>query len=146
MPGVQDLVDVLVALRVARAGRVRVRQLVDQGELRRASHDLVDVHLLERHAAVLDAAARHRLEPLGERRRLRPIVRLEVADHDVDALGLRLPALEQHAVGLADAGGRAEEDPVAAAHASDAYAPSRLCTMRSISLMPMNGAMMPPRP
>ena len=27
-----------------------------------------------------------------------------------------------------------------------AHAPSRLCTIRSISLMPMNGAMMPPRP
>ena len=45
--GVEDLVDVLVALLVAHARRVRVRELVDQRELGRAPDDGVDVHLLE---------------------------------------------------------------------------------------------------
>ena len=45
--GVEDLVDVLPALLVARAGDVRVRELVDQGDLRLPGEDRVDVHLLE---------------------------------------------------------------------------------------------------
>ena len=115
-PGGEDLVDVLVALLVAHPGRVRVRELVDQRELGRARDHRVDVHLLELELAERAAQARHDLEPLGERGRLRPVVRLEVADHDVAALRLRLPALLEHPVGLADPGRHAEQDPVAAAH------------------------------
>ena len=60
--------------------------------------------------------AARRLEAFGERRRLRPVVRLEVADDDVAAFRLRLPALLEHPVGLADAGRHPEEDPVPASH------------------------------
>ena len=45
--GVEHLVDVLVALLVAHAGRVRVRELVDQRQLGRARDHRVDVHLVE---------------------------------------------------------------------------------------------------
>ena len=54
MPGVEQLLDVLPALLVARAGDVRVRELVDERDLRLPGEDRVDVHLLERRAAVLD--------------------------------------------------------------------------------------------
>ena len=62
MPGIEQLVDVLPALRVARAGHVGVRELVDEHPLGLAGEDRVDVHLLERDAAVLDLLARHDLE------------------------------------------------------------------------------------
>ena len=45
--GVQELVDVLPPLLVARAGDVRVRELVDERHLGRARDDRVHVHLLE---------------------------------------------------------------------------------------------------
>ena len=107
IPAVEHLLDVLIALLVAHPGRVGVRELVDQRQLGRAADDGVDVHLLERDGAVLGVQPAHDLEPLGERRRLGPVVRLEVADHDVASLGVRLPPLLQHAVGLADARRRA---------------------------------------
>ena len=68
-----------------------------------------------------------------------------------------LLALEQHAVGLADSGRGPQQDPVVAALSSagprsvwltaparPSQAPSRLWTTRSISLIPMNGAIIPP--
>ena len=90
-PGLEHLVDVLVALRVPRARRVRVRELVDERELGRPPDHRVRIELVELERAVADLAARHDLQPFGERRRLRSVVRLEIADHDVDALGRRLP-------------------------------------------------------
>ena len=50
--GVEQFVDVLPALLVARARHVRVRELVDQRDLRVAGQDCVEVHLLEVGAAV----------------------------------------------------------------------------------------------
>ena len=47
MPGVEELLDVLPALLVARARDVGVRELVDERDLGRAGEDRVDVHLLE---------------------------------------------------------------------------------------------------
>jgi hypothetical protein len=110
-----DVGDVLVALGVLDPGRIGVRELVDQDQLGRAREDRRQVHLLDRRAAVLDAAAGEHLEPRDQRRGLRPPVRLHEADDDV-AAGFRLRlALLQHPVRLADARGHAEEDLVAAA-------------------------------
>ena len=53
--GVEHVLDVLVALGVLDARRVRVRELVDQAQLGRALEDGGQVHLLEDAAAVLDA-------------------------------------------------------------------------------------------
>ena len=55
-PGVEERLDVLPALLVARARDVRVGELVDERDLGPAGDDRVDVHLLERRAAVLDAS------------------------------------------------------------------------------------------
>ena len=133
--------DVLVALGVLGARGVRVRELVDQRQLRRAQQQAGKVHLRERHVLVGEPPARELRQPGGDRLGLRPPVRLEVADHDVaPRLELRVAFL-QHPVRLADAGGHAQEDLVMALHA-----PRRLWTSRSISLIPTNGAIRPPTP
>ena len=56
--GVEQLQHVLVALAVATAGRVGVRELVDDGDGRLALQDGVEIHLLDGHVAVLDLAPR----------------------------------------------------------------------------------------
>ena len=142
----EQVVDVLVALGMLEARDVRVGQLVDEAQLRKALQHRRQVHLLELAPPVVDRPPRHELEPLGLGDRLRPAVLLEVADDHVAArLGLGLALLE-HAVGLADAGRHAEEDLEAAALAVGHQAPNRLWTTRSTSLMPMNGTINPPTP
>jgi hypothetical protein len=59
----QELLDVAHALGVPAPGRVRVRQLVYQDELRPAHEDGVEVHLLEHLPAVLDPPPREDLQP-----------------------------------------------------------------------------------
>ncbi len=61
--GVEQLLDVLPALGVARAGGVGVGQLVDQEHRRLAGEGGVEVELAQRDAAVLDAARRQDLQP-----------------------------------------------------------------------------------
>ena len=116
MPGLQHVADVLVALGMLEAGRVGVRELVDQAQLGRAGEDAGEVHLLQVHAAIAHAPQRELLEPGQLPLGLGPPVGLDQADDDVaPGLGLRL-GLREHPVGLADAGGHAEEDAVAAGH------------------------------
>ncbi len=110
----EDLVDVLVALAVARLGQVRVGELVDERDLGAASDDRVDVHLREVEPPESAPQMRHLFEPLGKRRGLRAVVRLEVADHDVVPFLPGLAALLEHPVRLADSCGHAEQDPVPA--------------------------------
>ena len=84
-PRLEDLVDVLVALGVAGLGQVRVRELVDERELRaRARSPRRRPSRASSAPPRLERRCGHDLEPLGERRRLGPVVGLEVADHDVD--------------------------------------------------------------
>ena len=113
--GVQELLDVLPALGVARTGRVGVGELVDDDQAGFAREGGVEVELLQLHAAVGDALARQDLQPLEERRGLLPPVGLDQADDDVDALVALLARGREHRVGLADAGAGAEEDPQLAA-------------------------------
>ena len=85
MPAREELLDVLPALLVARAGHVGVRELVDQRHLRRAREHRVDVHLLERRAAVRDDVTGHDLEVADLRLRVRSAVGLDEPDDDVGA-------------------------------------------------------------
>ena len=55
--GVEQLVDVLPAFRVARAGRVGVREFVDQEQRRAARERGVEIEFAQRAAAVLDFPA-----------------------------------------------------------------------------------------
>ena len=125
MPGVAQLLDVLPALRVAGPRHVRVRELVDERDLGRPGEDRVDVHLLERRAAVLDRPPRHDLEVADLLRGARAAVRLDEADHDVGAALPPAAALVQHRVGLADAGGEPDVDAQLASAGSLMTARSR---------------------
>ena len=111
MPGREQLLDVLPALLVARAGDVRVRELVDESDLRLAREDGVEVQLLERAVAVRHASPRDDLEVADLRRRLRPAVRLHEADDDVLAVVAAAPALVEHRERLSDAGRCSEVEP-----------------------------------
>ena len=91
IPGVEELVDVLPALLVARAGNVRVRELVDERDLGPAREDRVDVHLLERRAAVLDGAAWDDLEVADLLRGPLATVGLDEPDDDVGAAVVAAP-------------------------------------------------------
>ena len=108
--GGDQLFHVLPALRVSRAGRVGVRQLVHQQQAGAAGQGCVKVELLESDAAILQAAPRELRHALEQGGGLGPAVGLDHADHDVHALpGLGARRL-QHGVGLAHAGRGAEED------------------------------------
>ena len=61
-------------------------------------------------AAVLDLARRQLLDPLHQQRGLGPAVGLDDPRQDPGAPVLALAGLEQHRIGLAHAGGGAEED------------------------------------
>ena len=86
-----------------------MREFVDDGHAGVAAEDGLGVHFLEPCAAVLDEPTWNRLQPFDQRDRFLAPVRLEVADDDVDAAPLQLAGFGQHLVGLADAGGVAEE-------------------------------------
>jgi len=108
--GGEQLLDVEIALGMAPARRVGVRELVDQHELRPAQQDAVEIHLLEHAALVVDPTARNHLDPEGERLGLAPPVGLDHADDHVDALAeLGLRRL-QHLIGLAHPRCRAQEN------------------------------------
>ena len=95
--GVEQLLDVLPALGVARAGRVGVRELVDDDQAGLARERGVEVELLELDAAIGDAAAGQDLEALEEGCRLLASVRLDEPDDDVDALVALLARAESMA-------------------------------------------------
>ena len=107
---VQEFEHVLVALAVLRAGGVRVRQLVNDGDRGPAADDRPHVQLFEGDAAVLQLARGDALQVADARGGLRAPVRLDEGDDDVHALALEVVRLFEHLVGLANAGGRADVD------------------------------------
>ena len=105
---VEQLDDVLPALLVPRARHVRVRELVDKRDLRLAGEHRVDVHLFPLAAPVGQLLARDDLEPLDQRRRLRPPVRLGEPDDDIRPAFRSPVPLGEHRVRLPDPGSGAE--------------------------------------
>ncbi len=81
---VEELEDVLVALAVRAARRVRVGNFVDDHDLRRAREDSPQVHLLDGNAPVLLLAPGHDLEAFEQRLRLGATVGVDEPDGDVD--------------------------------------------------------------
>ena len=79
MPACEQLLDVLPALLVPRAGGVGVGELVDEHDVRAAREDRVEVHLGEGRAAVADPRAGNDSRPADERLGVRPAVGLDVA-------------------------------------------------------------------
>ena len=111
MPGLEQLLDVLPALLVPRARDVRVRELVDERDLRPPREHRVDVHLLEHRAAVVDAAARGTTSrsPICAAVLRRPCVSTKPTTTSSPYSRRRRPSFE-HRERLADAGRGAEVD------------------------------------
>ena len=111
-PGGEELLDVLPALGVARAGRVGVRQLVDHAHLGCPGEHRVDVELGEPVPRWSSDRAGQHLEALEQLGGPGPAVGLDEPDDDVGARARgRRRASFSIGVGLADAGRRAEVDP-----------------------------------
>ncbi len=106
----QQLLDVLPALGVTRAGGVRMRVFVDQKQVRLARQGCVEVEFQELATLVLQGSARQDLEVLKHGLGLRPTVRLDHPHQHPQALRPGPGGLGQHREGLADPGGHAEED------------------------------------
>ena len=107
--------NVFVAFGEAAALDVGVGELVDEGDLRRAREDGVDVHLGEERALIFDFAAGDLVEFAGELGGAAAAVSLDNADDDVLAAAAPAQALAEHAEGFADPWSVAEEDFEAAA-------------------------------
>ena len=111
MPGGEQLLDVLPALLVPRAGDVGVGELVDQRHRGMAGQHGVDVHLGEDGSAVGELMARDDLQAVEQLGGVPAAVGLHEPDDDVGAALEPAAALVEHRVGLADPGCRTEVDP-----------------------------------
>ena len=109
-PGIEELLDVGIALGVAAPRNVGVRELVDEHDLGPAGEDRVDVHLLHRPASVLDALSRNHLEAFEQGLGLAPAMGLDHADDDSDPVASPGLSRQQHLVGLAYARCCAQKD------------------------------------
>ncbi len=108
--GVQELEHVLPSLGVAGPRRVGVGELVHQDQGGAARQRAVQIELAQARSTILHAPRRQRLEPGQQRVGLGALVRLDVADDHVAAVGALVARDLEHRVRLADAGGGAEED------------------------------------
>ena len=104
-----QLFDVEVALRVAAAFDVGVRELIDQDDLWPAGDDGIEVHFLERLLFILDAPARNDFQACQQRFGFPAAMSFHDAGHDVVAVFLAGVGLVQHLVGLAYARCGADE-------------------------------------
>ncbi len=117
-PGLKQFVDVLPPLFVAGAGRVGVREFVDDGDRGFALQHGIDVHLGQFDPAVAEAPARQHLQPVEQRGGLGSAVVLDEANHHVRTALDPTVRLVEHRVGLADPWRRTEVDPQLAASSS----------------------------
>ena len=108
---VEQLFDIHATLGMPAAGRVGVREFIDQHDLRPARDDGVEIHLLEPLATVLDAPAWNDLETFQQRFGFLAAVRLDDSDYNIVAVLAPGAGSLQHGVGLADPGRCTDEDP-----------------------------------
>ena len=87
--GREQLLDILPALRMARAGMVAVRELVDDQQLGLARERAVEIELVQHDAAMLEAHRRQDFQAFEQRLGFGPAVQLDVADDDICAFGWR---------------------------------------------------------
>ena len=106
----QDFLDVLIALGMDEARRVRVRELVDQQQFWLARNRCFDIELHERATPIRNRLPWQHLEPIEQCSRFRSAVRLDDAHQHIEAFGLLRPGSGQHGVGFAHARCHAEEN------------------------------------
>ena len=108
-----------VALGSEGAGRVGMRELIDQHDLRLAREDRVPIHLGVGHAVGLNRLARNDRKVADHRFGFNAFVRFDVADDDVDTFAAQLMPTIEHGVGFTRAGCSPEINgqlPIADAH------------------------------
>src|SRR5471030_2260485 len=113
--GVEQFLDILPALGMARTGRVGMRQFVHQDQRRPALQRRVDIEFGDALAAIFDRLQGQHIEAVEHGRRLGAAVGLDHADQHLLAIALQFTRGGQHGVGLADAGRGAEIDAQLAA-------------------------------
>ncbi len=107
--GFQQLFDVLPAFRMTRAGRVAVRQLIDQNQRRATGQRAVKVKLLYVAPAVGKAALGQGTEPLKHCGRLFASVGFRHANQNIQPLGAQPLRFRQHRPGFTDPGAGAKK-------------------------------------
>ena len=107
---IQELLDVLPALRMPAVRSVAVSEFVNDDQLGLARERRVQIKFIERAPVVFNLAPRQDFEPFDERARFGAAMRLDEPDDDIDALVLQALRVLQHGVGLADSGRGAEKN------------------------------------
>ncbi len=113
--GRQQFIHILPALGMAHARNIGMRQLVDQNQIRMAQQCSVQIEFTQRLAAINDCPRRQDLQALEQRGGFHPAMGLDHPDQHYAALARSLTRGDQHGVGLADPGRRAEINPQFAA-------------------------------
>lgn len=112
---IEQLFRILPALRMPAFGRIAMGEFVEDQEFGTAHQSPIQIELLQLASAIFEQTARQHLQPLQEARRLAAPMRLDKADHHIDAFVRQTPRALQHGEGLADARCRAEKDLEASA-------------------------------
>ena len=107
---IEQLLDVLPAVRVARPRGVRVRELIDHRHVGTTGQQRIDVHLLRSGPAVSPPSGED-LQSAGLRGDFLTAVGLHEAEHHVGPAGTPAPSLVEHRVRLADARRVPDVDP-----------------------------------
>ncbi len=84
--GLENFLDILIALRIAAAGGVGVGQFVDQRDRGVALEHFVDIHFFERHAAIFDVPVRNPLQLAELSDGFGAAVGFDKTDDDIDPL------------------------------------------------------------
>jgi hypothetical protein len=110
-PCLEQILDVLPALGVARPGHVAVGQLVNECDLGSAGQNGLDVHFGERGTSVLERLAGHHLQIPDQLLGVLSSVSLDEADHHIGATTAAPMRLLEHGKGLAHARRGPQIDP-----------------------------------
>ena len=108
-PGLDQLDDILPPLRVARAGGVRVGQLIHEDERGPPGKDRLEVHLGEGDAAVGNLLAGHNGQPRKQRLGFDPAVGLDDTHDGFQPVVAFLLSSPKHGERLAHAGTHSEK-------------------------------------
>ncbi len=95
---------------MTRAGRVGVGEFIYERELRLALEYGVNIHFLERDAAIFDVGARNDFETLKQRVSFGALVGFDICNDDIYALRLALLRGFEHGEGFAYASSIAEKN------------------------------------
>jgi hypothetical protein len=107
---IEQLLNVLPALRMPAVGSVGVGEFVDDDQLGLARQSRVQIKFVEGAAVIFDLTPRKDFEPFDERARFGAAMRLGKPNDNIDAFISQASRVLQHGVGLADAGRGPEEN------------------------------------